>query len=283
LQHFSKDRERVWTAIAAYKQVGVLDLPLALTRLREIAERHLATAFERSQTIGRRIDQLDRNLTSLRNVEASILKQVLGELRKFYLESYEKDREIATCFTYSLVSLAMTCGLTPVLAALSQWSLGTPGMGALVCLIFLQDDGLASELTESVVPIGLDEDGTELVSCNLILASVIDDPHRVQVLVRFLQTMYAGLLDFFPPDAAVLLTHTIFEYLKTWVRESLPIPRCRVAMVETVGGLLRSNLKELYERTYDWLSSDADFRSGEMELFVRDARRFAARTTRHTK
>src|ERR1035441_5398086 len=98
-----------------------------------------------------------------------------------------------------------------------------------------------------------------------MVGSLIDDPKATETLVRFLQTMYAALMDFFPPDLAFSLIHLIFEFLKEWVQGSLGKPPCREVMVELVGQLLRSSLRELHERTYDWLSS-GDFSNGEMEI-----------------
>ena len=124
----------------------MIDLLLALEKLKVIAEFRLAPAFEQSSEFSRRINQLDRNLAASRTVEANLIKQVLGELRTFYLESFEHEAEIAASFKYSIVSLSMTSGLVPVLAALSRWTFGASGMGALVCLVFLQDGCIAEEL-----------------------------------------------------------------------------------------------------------------------------------------
>jgi hypothetical protein len=48
-------------------------------------------------------------------------------------------------------------------------------------------------------------------------------------------------------------------------------------MVELVGRVLRSNLRELPERTYDWLPG-GDFASGGMAAFAKDVRRFSIQT-----
>ncbi len=275
LDRYSRNKKMAWTAMAAYKQIGRMDLAVALEKLKYIAEIHLVPAFEASREIRLLMDQLDRKLAGIRSEEAALVREILDNFGVFYLASLKGDVEIAESLKFTLVSLSMTSGLAPILATLSQWALGSSGMGALVCYVFLMEGGIASELTRRRMGLVLHSaDRIEIVPCSAILASLADDSHAVQSVVRFLETMYAVLLEFFPPDAAASLTHVLFDHLETWVQESLPTPLCRTAMVELVGRLLRSNLNELYERTYDWLSAGSEFSKGDMASFAKDARRF---------
>jgi hypothetical protein len=147
-------------------------------------------------------------------------------------------------------------------------------MGALVCLVFLQKEGIADELTTRQQPIVSQPRGGENKknpSCNMILSSLIEAPDAVQVLATFLEATYGAILDFFPLDTIALLNNLFFDYCKTWVREALPNQGCRAAMVALVGRLLHSPLEALWQRTYDWLA-DPDFSHPEMAAFARDVR-----------
>ena len=182
-------------------------------------------------------------------------------------------RSTAQTFKYTLVSLCLTTGFTSVIGHLRSWALGSSGMEALICLVFMQGEGIASELTARKMVVVNAEGRDESITCNAILASLMGDSAATKIFADFLQTMYAALLNFFPPDVAAPLTRLIFDYLKDWIRESLRIPPCRVAMVELTACLLRSNLKELREGTFDWLSADPALQeSSEMVQFGRDAR-----------
>jgi hypothetical protein len=240
-----------------------------MEKLHEIAKSKLAPAFEANLQINQRLQQLERKLTAAEMPPTRII--VL--LDEFYVELFE-NAEIAQTFKYALVSLSITTGAPSVLAHLSRWALGSRGMGALVCLVFLQKEGIADELTSRKQPIASQSQrggSKNNSSCNMILASLIEAPEAVQILATFLEATYAAIFDFFPPETTALLNSLFFDYCKTWVREALPVSGCRAAMVALVGRLLHSPLRTLWQRTYDWLA-DPDFSHPEMAAFAKDAR-----------
>ena len=263
----------VLMAVAAYKQIANDDFELAMEKLKAIAEAHLAPTLD----LGEELRRLDRRLASLKVVEAEVVRRLLAE---FYSVLLEQDDDLAQAVRYAMVAISLNAGLTRILTTLRRWALGTQVMGALVCSWFLQADGIARELTDrtfELVPRGGDQ--SAVVSCNGMVGLLMDDPKAIEALVRFLQTIYAALVDYFPPDLAAGLIRLIFDLLDEWVRDSVAKPPCRQAMVELAGRLLRSNLRELHERTYDWLSNE-DFSSGDMAAFARDARRYSIQTER---
>jgi energy-coupling factor transporter ATP-binding protein EcfA2 len=264
-------REQSWATVAAFKQIGMVDLSLGIEKLREVARNKLAPVLEEDRKIDRRLQQLGRQLA-----ETGVpLSKVIVLLNEYYRGLFDDAQEIAPTFKYAIVALAMN-ELPSVLAHLSRWALGTSGMGALVCLLFLQKEGIADELTARKQWLATPQaDGSRKDStCNMVLASIIDSPEAVRVLATFLGDMYAALLDFSPPDLAALLKNLLFDYCKVWIHEALPIPSCRAAMVELVGRLLKSNVEDLWQRTYEWLTSDPDFSKPDMAAFARDARLF---------
>ncbi len=267
--------EKAWTAVAAYKQLGRIEISLALNRLKRVADILLQRAFEKSQAIDNKINHFEKQLANSGSV-----KEVLGNIARIdyllglYRDIFDDEEEIAQALTYALVSLAITEGPAPVLEALARWSLGTPQMSWFVCQVFLQEEGIAYYLTKRkvILPSMGSVDWGESRRCSAILASLADDPVAIRVLAGFLEKMYTGLIDFFSNEGVHELTHVITDYLKAWIKESLRVPTCRSAMVVLAGSLLHSPVAELRNRISDWLAADSEFLNGPMQLFVSDAR-----------
>jgi hypothetical protein len=268
---FASRPQYVWTAVVAYKQLAEVDLTLAMDKLLDIAESRLAPAFQAGRDIDQQLRQLDTQLSKLNTHEAALFREVLPALGQFYASLLKDEAELAETFKYTLVSLCLSAGFPSVITHLTSWAHGSSGMEALICLVFLQDEGIARELSSRKVVV-VNADDNQRITCNAVLASLVDDSGAVRVFADFLKTMYAGLVNFFSLDLSAPLTRLVFEYLKDWVRESLPLPDCRKAMVELTVRLLRSNLTELRQRTFDWLSSEPAMLESEMVQFARDAR-----------
>ena len=267
-------KDETLTAVAAWKQIASLDLPLAMSKLKGIAESHLGHVFD---NLGEFLRDLERAVASLGRFEATAVRRAL---RTFYVQLLDKGVELTEALNYALVSIAITVGLRPVLEALRDWTMSSPGMGALVCIWFLQDGGIAPELTRRVFEVvPMEGDRTESIACNGVVAFLLEDPSTNDVLFRFLQTTYAAAADFFPPDLALSLNRLVFDFLCEWVRDSISKPLCRRAMVELGGRLLGSGLGSLRERTFDWLSA-LGASDGEMAAFSRDCRRWSLQAQR---
>jgi hypothetical protein len=266
--------DKAWTAVAAYKQFGKIETALALDKLKMVADFILQRAFNKSQEIQSKLEQFQEQLAKA-NTEHEAIESIarIDALLVFYGSMFDQEREISHALTYALVSLAITEGPAQILETLARWSLGTPRMSFFVCLVFLQEEGIAFYLTKRKVALPLNDANSwgENSRCSALLAFLTDDPLAMQTLARFLERMYAGMVDFFSSDSSRELTHVITDYLKTWIRESLPILSCRKAMVNLTASLLRSPMIELRNRISDWLVADSAFLSGPMQAFARDA------------
>lgn len=267
LQMLGDNGDTLWTAIAAYKQIGTSDLPYAVDCLRQLAEKHMAERFENAQTIERRqLAQLDRNLGSAHLSEIGDVLQLLKVLSIFFQEAFKEDRGDALALQYALVSLCITCGPVPVFGELRKWMGGRAGLKALVAIMFLQEKGIASEILRRNEFIDIVDSGgvPRTVGCNPIVVAISSSTGAMRTVAGFLEDVFAGYYLFFPPHTTKYLDQMFFHHIKILAEGAISAPACRVAVEDLLIRLLGSMNLALHEQMRFVLKSDVEFASGKL-------------------
>jgi hypothetical protein len=272
----SADHTReLWTAIAAYKQMGSVDLPLALGRLRRVAEQHLASRFEEAAEMGRAINELVRMLEALpaEEVQSAGLDQSLRVLLRFYRWSFQRDEEIAVSLQYALVSLCMSNEPIAVLSELRRWMSGSPGLRMLLVMIFLQQKGIACELSRRTLNVDcVRADGSSFTAaCTPLVVATASGEAAVRVLADLIEDVYSSCHELFGL-ASSSLDRMLLEHIKAWAASSAAAPVCRVAMEQLLAALLTSLNKSLATQILDWLNTESSFATGELKRMSDNAR-----------
>lgn len=254
------DKSELWTAIAAYKRIGVFNLSLAMQKYREITERKLVESMndtKRIDTIFKRVekalDQADPN-----TVEHFILTNYKEELSDIARRIYDKDIPFLWAIQHAVVSLCIECGLIPVLEEFSKWI--EPDQKALnyvFTLIFLMDGGIADELGRRSVEIAAADEASDLQpqECSLFVFSIASDENSIRRTAGFLEAVFEGFSDFLPLQYQRFMREIFFLQIRKLVNDALPVKKCREAIEQLCAMLLTSRNEELRTRLSGYISS----------------------------
>lgn len=286
----SDDTDEVWTAIAALKQIGVLDLPLALVRLKSIAETKLAVYLSHNNEILRIMRSIERELEKSKHKRKEAFRliaahEVLKELG-FILLRHRAPAFFA--MQYALVALCLAKGPIEVFTELRQWLRGSEGLRGLVCLLYLQSDGIADELSGLVTtreeasqsgdkcskpkagPAYPDETkkvdiGEKRLRVNPIVAALIQAPNAAARFAQFLEDIFANFNTVFPLVGAHYLREAFFNHLSACVVETSEFPRGLKALEDVFVRLLTSPLADLRMQIMDMFQTDIFRKKGSRE------------------
>lgn len=275
-----EDKPEVWTAIAAYKQLGAYDLRLAMNKFKEIAERKFAVTMEDAQTVERMLRRMEQALenNSFDENEAMELTHVHDLLRKIAREVFSKDSAILLAIQYAIVVLCFTGDPIQVFDELQKWALADrKSLGALVALIFLEYNGIATALESRSVEMQVTApDGSERIHyCNQMVLAIAASEDSVRRTARFLETVYDSFTSFFPRRSCNYFQKSFIFHLKNWIDNALPVAQLHGGMVQLFERLLKSSNQNLRELLSGLLNYDPDFIYEESKyyLFKRDVRR----------
>jgi hypothetical protein len=267
LDDLSRDPRRVWTALAAYKQIGTTELPYAMSCLRKIAEKHMAVPLENAHEIERDLYAgLEEALNSADPNDLDLVSRYYKALFAVFQTIFAEDRENAISLQYTLVSLCITNGPVPVYVELRKWMAGNRGLKALVSVIFLQDKGIALELSRHPEEIEIGEgDRPRKVPCDPTVVAMASSSSAVQIVAEFLEDVFVGYRSFFTSQTWRYLHQMFFNHLKAWARGAMASSQCRAAVEDLFSRLLRTMYPPLNDEMLHWLQSDADFVTGELK------------------
>jgi len=236
-----------WTAIAAYKQIGLKNLELSMQELRSIAE---TVQFRNSINYSQFLEHI---LTS-ENITESDAK---GFMKKFYRADF-----LLELIRYSIVSLCLIIEPIKVLGELKKWLVdGEDLCRVLVVLFFLSEDGIVDNLGSHAFEVQSpdDTDSKETPSVNVLLHSLSAKDESVHVLADFLTGLYDA---FFKYPAAVFptLANNLMKHLQKWTVEAQRRDKTKTAIKNLIIELYRSgndNLKStLYNSIGRWRSEE---------------------------
>jgi hypothetical protein len=264
-------KEKLLTAIAVYSRIGTYDLTLAMTGLKRIARDRLVAILSDVQRIGRIMESAKNEAAkATSSQEAHDFLAFHKMLKDLTARLYNQEASAFVGVQYALCSLCLSADPISVFKELRLWiESSNQATGALVALMFLIKDGIASTLESMKVEVsGNESDVAGPKSCSPITAALTTaGKDSVVEMARFLVTIFEAfsVTFFLPKQFQDYLRKSYLAHLTTWIEEALPIEGCRQAMEELLTELMRIHKKVLYKPIDDLLSSST-FLKREPEL-----------------
>lgn len=246
---FNEDIETQWTAIAAYKQIGLHDLDFALDELRKIQE----VAIER---LDKKQDEkiMDFLYSETESVDTESL---LANLDRIYKET----DDLLSYIRYAIVSLStsiifQSISLDPidVIYELRKWSFkGNRNSRANVVLIFMGPQGIldALEYYAIVSSEKNNREEEENSNTNLLLYALAAGEEQVKKMVTFLKELYTKCFSEFPMNVKKELKKLMFERIKKWTLESLSDDKIENAVKNLIIRFYKSGDDEMKDTLWD--------------------------------
>jgi hypothetical protein len=271
----SEMRPMVWTAIAAYRQIGVYDLPLAMGKYREIIERYFAEVIENTSRVDRILGRIEKRLqerqSDLNDIETMKLSLYHDILRDIAQRVFQQDSKILLAVQYAIVGLCLTDDPVKVFDELLKWvRADRKSLGALVALILLEHDGIAAELERRTIEteeLSTDDRG-KVYHCNLLVRAVASSDEAVYRTALFLGEVYDSFFKFYPPRSRTYFNKSFAIHLKNLVENAMPVERVRAAVVHLFDELLMSESPELKKLVHDLANEDPDFKYKDSKYFL---------------
>lgn len=260
-----EERPEVWASIAAYKQLGFYDLPMALDKYKDIATRKFAGTIENLERLERIRDRIEKALeersSELDDIESMALAVSHDILREIAARVFNQESAILLALQYAVVALSINDPIK-VLDELRKWTIADrKSLGALVALMFLEQNGIASELerrmieTPTVSDIGI----VQVHNCNMLVTAIGTSDESVRHVASFLVALYESFIDFFPPRSRSYFRKSLAFHLKGWVENTFPVPRLRDRIVQLFEELLSSPNPDLRDLVSELVNFDPDF------------------------
>ncbi|MGH9845955.1 MAG: hypothetical protein ACREEM_45205 [Blastocatellia bacterium] len=267
-----EEKAELWTAIAAYKQIGVYDLPLAMRHLGSIAERKFTEKFEDTRRMERIIKRIEAALQDLPASELETMGLLfLHAISEIARRIFAEEGGLLFALQYALVSLCLEVDPIRVFEELQKWTTGRKEtLAALIALIFLQQDGIAAELEKRSIEVsaaGTDKTPTTQ-RCNPIVISIASSDNAMRQMATFLTTIFRSFYEFYPLRSRNYLQKSFLMHLKSWATNAYPVERFRISIAKLFAELLISPNKELSNRVFDLLTKDVEFTNEKSEMFV---------------
>lgn len=246
-------------SLGAYSWIGDYELGVAMRELGEIAREHLSPMMADVQHLSQNLADLENKCREQakegEDVESLLLCHAL--LRDLIGSVFKQKSRTLLGMQASLVSLCLTAGPIPVFREMRAWIAdGGWQMGMLLALMFLHENGIASELAGYRVEAGSANEG-QASSCNPLLAAIAAGKSEARDMAGFLGDLYESLTTPNRMDAKLLeyCRDSLQEHLLDWIRDALPVPEYTAAirnlleaLTRTNEGVLRDPLAHLFAR-----------------------------------
>ncbi|HEY6252455.1 MAG TPA: hypothetical protein VI685_21070, partial [Candidatus Angelobacter sp.] len=271
----SEDQDQVWTTIAAYKQIGVLDLSFALDKLGTIAEKKLAPHLAQTNEIARVLRQIEQEFKERKPNPKQALQLIVAHelLEEWGLAIMEGQEPILFAMQYAIVALCLVNDPMRVFQQLRKWLRGTEGLRGVMCLFYLESEGIADELSKwEEEPEQTTAPGEKSKPSNPVIVGLASDAQAPARFAEFLEDIFANFNTVFPLQAARYLREAFFNRLVVWVAGATEFPKGLKALEDVFVRLLTSPISDLKRQTLDLLRTD--------EVFLKEGSRekeFAAR------
>ena len=262
------EKSKVLTAIAVYARIGAYEphLHLAMNGLKDIAQNKLAPIMKDVQRIGRLVERTKREFAQETSAQEALGLLVFQDMLLDLAERlYNQQGRTFVGVQYALSSLCLSTDPIVVVRELRKWiESSNQAMGALVALMFLIKDGVASTLESVQVEV---LNGDERKTCNPITAALTTGQDSVVEVARFLVTIFeaVSVTFFLPKQFQDYLRESFLSHLTVWIEDALPIESCRQAMESLLTELMRIHKRVLYKPIDSFLNSPA-FLKREPEL-----------------
>jgi hypothetical protein len=276
-------RKLIWSAIAACKRLGVLDLPLAMRILQQIAERNLSEPVADLRNMSRNLREIEiefQRRAARKDDDVFDLEVVTQLIRKWSAEIYNERGTLLFALQYTIVAMCITLDPIDILGHLRRWLTRSDGLRALTALIYLQTGGIADALSEcQASPDATGNTEAREISVNPLVAALISKPENGQIVAAFLQDVFVCLRDDFPAQALPSMYASFMGHLVSMARQTAHSPQTLLAAENVFVNLLTSRITELKTRILETLRTDGIFRErgSSLETFARKVRGRALR------
>jgi hypothetical protein len=265
-----EEKDKLLTSVAVYAKVGVYDLTLAMKGLNNIARDKLVPIMEDVQRVGRLMERTKSAFAQETSARDALGLLIFQDMLKDLAERlYNQQGRTFVGVQYALSSLCLSIDPLSVFKELRLWvESSNQATGALVALMFLIKDGIASTLESVQVEVSNSESGSEArKSCNPISASLTSGQESVVEMARFLATIFEAfsVTFFLPKQFQDYLRESFLSHLTTWIEDALSIESCRKAIEELMIELMRIHKRILY-KPIDNLFNSRAFLKQEPEL-----------------
>ncbi|MEO1262855.1 MAG: hypothetical protein AAFZ15_28870 [Bacteroidota bacterium] len=267
----SNNKNKQWAAIAAYKQIGLLNLEYAIHQIGDIIDSKYGHKVERAEKLKKNLkNELFRTLRFLNKTEFHRLfsNNFNRDVNKLIYSA--DDIEILVVLQYSITTLCLTVDTIQVLGELTKWMKEAEEPAkVLIGNIFLRPYGIAEELEHYYVSI-IDESKEGERQCNAIIQSLMSDPKGVKLFSEFILAIYDSF-NYLDINSRYVLIKSILYHLKSWAKSSCAFPKGREVMLELFVELINSP-GELGSEIESFINfSEKDFRQDdELRLFSID-------------
>jgi hypothetical protein len=243
-------------SIGAYSWIGDYDLALAMGELGEIAREHLAPMMADVQSLKRVMGDFESQCRDQAREGGDVAGLLLCHslLSDLVASVFQKKSRTLLGMQASLVSLCLNAGPLPVFRHLRAWIAdGGWKTGMLLALMFLHENGIASELA------GYKDEGGDgrTAPCNVLVTAVAAGTDEARQTARFVGDLYESLITPNLMDATILAycRDSLQEHLLGWVRDAVPVPEYAASMrtlfeelARTHDGILRDPVAHLVSR-----------------------------------
>jgi|GEM_PF-1388386 len=265
-----EEKDRLLTCIAVYSKIGAYDLALAMTGLKRIARNKLAPFMEDVQRVGRLMESTKRAFAQQTSAQDALGLLIFHDmLRDLAGRVYNQESKTFVGAQYAFSSLCLTTDPIAVFKDLRAWiESSNQATGALVALMFLIQDGIASTLESIQVEVSTGGSGVEArKSCNPITAILTSGQEAVVEMARFLATIFEAfsVTFFLPKQLQDYLRESFLSHLTIWIEEALQIEICRQAMENLLIELMRIHNRRL-SKPIDNLLNSRSFLKHEPDL-----------------
>jgi len=249
---FSDDIGEQWTAISAYKHIGLHDLEFAMEELRKIQEK----AIDRMNV------KQSKNLLEFiySQEDDSNLNDILEKMDQIYNET----AYLISYVRYSVVALSGSVIFEPiainpidVIHELKKWiSKGNRDSKANVAMLFFGPGGVLSEL-ENIEVVNSDDDESDKkvkTRTNLLLYSMTDSEEAIKKLADFFLDLYKKCFPQFRLEINREFKKMLFDHMEKWTIESLYNKKTNEALMNLLVYLYQKGDEELKDTIWDSLN-----------------------------
>ncbi len=258
----SNNSSEQWTAIAAYKQIGLYDLPFAMEELRLIQEDILQRLQEKTNIL-----DIVYSHTELLTEE-----QVLTNLDNIY----EEADDLLSIIRYSILALSITLNSMDVLDEMRRWiDYGNSSSRVNVVLFFMGKDGILDELKDREVVYSSrdDQNKKEEYRCNLLLDNLATSEETVTKMARFLKALYKKCFSEFRADVKKILKKQLFDHMREWTVTSLDNTRINNSVKKLLVKFFLLGEEDLKDSLWDNIKSwkaDKEQDEEKLKTFITD-------------
>jgi hypothetical protein len=258
----AEEKNRLLTAISVYSQLGSYDLSLAVKGLERIAQNKLVPVLLEVQRVGRLIERTQNAFSQQTSAEDALGLRIYQEmLSDLAARLFAQQGHIFVGVQYALCSLSLNTDPIIVFKELRYWIESSgQATGALVALMFLTKDGIATTLESRQVEMSNNESApAERKTCNPIIVALTSGQESVLEMARFLVTIFESfsVKFIFPKEFMRYLRESFLFHLQLWIEEALPIESCRKATGNLFAELMHIHQGVLFEPIYQLLNNPA--------------------------